>query len=41
MADMDEFDFADMVEQTPVKSFIIEYREPRRTAARASWSAPA
>ena len=28
MADMDEFDFADMVEQTPVKSFIIEYREP-------------
>ncbi|HET8611467.1 MAG TPA: arginyltransferase [Sphingomonas sp.] len=29
MADMDEFDFADMVEQTPVKTFIIEYREPR------------
>jgi arginyl-tRNA--protein-N-Asp/Glu arginylyltransferase len=28
MADMDEFDFADMVEQTPVKSFVIEYREP-------------
>jgi leucyl-tRNA---protein transferase len=28
MADMDEFDFADMVEQTPVKTFIIEYREP-------------
>jgi leucyl-tRNA---protein transferase len=28
MAEMDEFDFADMVEQTPVKSFIIEYREP-------------
>ncbi|MBA2936450.1 arginyltransferase [Sphingomonas sp. CGMCC 1.13654] len=30
MADMDEFDFADMVEQTPVKSFVIEYREPGR-----------
>jgi leucyl-tRNA---protein transferase len=28
MADMDEFDFADMVEQTPVKTFVIEYREP-------------
>jgi leucyl-tRNA---protein transferase len=28
MADMDEFDFADMVEQTPVKTFIVEYREP-------------
>jgi arginine-tRNA-protein transferase len=28
MADMDEFDFADMIEQTPVKSFVIEYREP-------------
>jgi arginyl-tRNA--protein-N-Asp/Glu arginylyltransferase len=28
MAEMDEFDFADMVEQTPVKSFVIEYREP-------------
>ncbi|USI72032.1 arginyltransferase [Sphingomonas morindae] len=27
MADMDEFDFADMVEQTPVKTFMIEYRE--------------
>lgn len=30
MADMDEFDFADMVEQTPVKSFVIEYREPTK-----------
>jgi arginine-tRNA-protein transferase len=30
MADMDEFDFADMVEQTPVKSFVIEYREPSK-----------
>jgi arginine-tRNA-protein transferase len=28
MADMDEFDFADMVEQTPVTTFMIEYREP-------------
>ena len=28
MADMDEFDFADMVEQTPVRTFMMEYREP-------------
>ena len=28
MADMDEQDFADMVEQTPVDSHMIEYREP-------------
>ncbi|WP_174275049.1 arginyltransferase [Sphingomonas bacterium] len=28
MAEMDEFDFADMVEQTPVTTYIIEYREP-------------
>ncbi|NNC72060.1 MAG: arginyltransferase [Sphingomonadaceae bacterium] len=28
MSDMDEMDFADMVEQTPVDSFVIEYREP-------------
>lgn len=28
MADMDEMDFADMVEQTPVDSLMIEYREP-------------
>ncbi len=28
MAEMDDFDFADMVEQTPVKTFVIEYREP-------------
>lgn len=28
MIDMDENDFADMVEQSPVKTFIIEYREP-------------
>ena len=25
---MDEIDFADMVEQTPVNTFVIEYREP-------------
>ena len=28
MAEMDELDFADMVEQTPVTTFIVEYREP-------------
>ncbi|MEM8696785.1 MAG: arginyltransferase [Pseudomonadota bacterium] len=28
MHDMDEMDFADMVEQTPVDTFMIEYREP-------------
>jgi len=28
MIDMDEHDFADMVEQSPVKTFIVEYREP-------------
>lgn len=28
MASMDEIDFADMVEHTPVKSYVIEYREP-------------
>lgn len=28
MADMDEQDFADMVEQTPVDSMLMEYREP-------------
>ena len=28
MASMDEMDFADMVEHTPVQSFLIEYREP-------------
>jgi arginine-tRNA-protein transferase len=28
MADMDEDDFADMVEQSPVKTFMVEYREP-------------
>lgn len=28
MASMDEIDFADMVEHTPVTSFVVEYREP-------------
>lgn len=28
MATMDEIDFADMVEHSPVKSYVIEYREP-------------
>jgi arginyl-tRNA--protein-N-Asp/Glu arginylyltransferase len=28
MAEMDESDFADMVEQTPVRTCIVEYREP-------------
>ena len=28
MAEMDDSDFADMVEQTPVRSYMIEYREP-------------
>ncbi len=28
MASMDEGDYADMVEQSPVTSFVIEYREP-------------
>jgi arginine-tRNA-protein transferase len=28
MAEMDESDFADMVEQTPVRTCVIEYREP-------------
>jgi arginine-tRNA-protein transferase len=28
MAEMDESDFADMVEHTPVSSYVVEYREP-------------
>lgn len=28
MASMDEIDYADMVEHTPVESYVIEYREP-------------
>ncbi len=30
MASMDEVDFSDMVEHTPVTSFVVEYREPSR-----------
>jgi arginine-tRNA-protein transferase len=30
MSNMDEMDYADMVEQTPVHTHVIEYREPRR-----------
>ena len=28
MAEMDESDFSDMVEQSPVKTYVVEYREP-------------
>ncbi len=28
MADMDDSDFADMVEQSPVRTYVVEYREP-------------
>ena len=28
MAEMDETDYADMVEQTPVRTYVVEYREP-------------
>ncbi len=34
MASMDEVDFADMVEHTPVTSYIIEYREPSPEGSR-------
>jgi leucyl-tRNA---protein transferase len=30
MAEMDETDFADMVEQSPVRTYMIEYREPSK-----------
>ena len=30
MVEMDEHDFSDMVEQSPVKTYIVEYREPGR-----------
>ena len=30
MAEMDESDFADMVEQTPVRTYVVEYREPSK-----------
>ena len=38
---MDESDFADMVEQTPVHSYVIEYREPSVDGRAESWSVPA
>jgi len=28
MTEMDDIDFSDMIEQTPVKSYMVEYREP-------------
>jgi arginine-tRNA-protein transferase len=34
MAAMDEGDYADMVEQSPVSSFVIEYREPTKNGHR-------
>jgi arginine-tRNA-protein transferase len=34
MAEMDESDFADMVEQTPVRTYVIEYREPSKDGRR-------
>ena len=34
MADMDEGDYADMVEHSPVNSFIVEYREPPKNGVR-------
>jgi leucyl-tRNA---protein transferase len=30
MTEMDDLDYADMVEQSPVKSHVVEYREPSR-----------
>ena len=41
MADMDELDFADMVEQTPVNTYVVEYREPAVDGRPGGWSAPA
>jgi leucyl-tRNA---protein transferase len=34
MAAMDEGDYADMVEQSPVSSYVVEYREPARDGQR-------
>lgn len=34
MAEMDESDYADMVEHSPVNSFIVEYREPSQHGER-------
>jgi arginyl-tRNA--protein-N-Asp/Glu arginylyltransferase len=41
MVDMDESDFADMVEQSPVKTYVVEYREPSVDGRPGRWSAPA
>ena len=30
MAEMDEHDFAEMVEQSPVRTYMVEYREPSK-----------
>jgi arginyl-tRNA--protein-N-Asp/Glu arginylyltransferase len=40
MIGMDEMDYADMVEQSPVNSVVVEYREPSvgDRPGRASWS---
>ena len=35
MADMDMFEFAAMVEETPIRTRVVEYREPRPDGARA------
>jgi leucyl-tRNA---protein transferase len=34
MVDMDELDYADMVEQSPVDSYVVEYREPSQDGRR-------
>lgn len=34
MAGMDEHDYADMVEQSPVNSYVVEYREPSQNGQR-------
>ena len=36
MAAMDENDYADMVEQSPVTSYVVEYREPSRDGKRGA-----
>ena len=37
MADMDMSEFAAMIEESPVRSRVIEYYRPRRAAPRGSW----
>ena len=36
MAGMDEADYADMIEQSPVNSYVMEYREPPRDGRRGA-----